>query len=91
MPSILKDLGSNGDIIQVFMPSQRVAQHTLTVSFGQVVRLTQNGQYEFDDDGIKVPFTAGMAMAIPLNVSTLKLYDYDTGAALTPQVIEVMT
>lgn len=90
MPKTLKDLGSNGDVIQVFMPTQRIAQHTLSVSFGQVVRFSQNAQYEFDDDGVKVPFTAGMAMAIPQGATSLKLYDYDTGAALTPQVIEVM-
>lgn len=90
MPSTLKDSGSNGDLLQVFMPSQRLAQDTLSVSFGQVVRFTQDARYEFNDDGVKVPFSAGMTMAIPHEVSTLKIYDYATGNTLEAQVVEVM-
>lgn len=86
----VKENGHNGAVIQVFVPTKREDVDTRSVAFGEIVRFSANGRYEFDSDGVKVPFTAGMTMGIPFGVTTMRLYDYETGGTLTTQIIEVM-
>lgn len=90
MPTPVKENGANGDIIQVFVPNRRLNGDTHALTFGDIVRFTEAGRYEFDDDGIKVPFSAGMTMGLPHAVASMKIYDLATGNTLTAQTIEVM-
>lgn len=86
----VKENGHNGEMVQVFVPSTRYSTDTTNVEFGQVIRFTADGRYEFNSDGVRVPFTAGMTMGVPFNSTELRIYDYASGATLTAQIIEVM-
>lgn len=85
----LKEHGSNGELVQVFVPNTRASVSTLTVEWGDVVRFSADGAYEIDTDGVRVPFSAGMTMGIPYGATQLDLFD-NTGTVVTAQVVEVM-
>lgn len=89
MSGLNKDRGTTGNIVQVFVPHQRINGADFTPSHGQVYRFTKAGQYELNNDGVKVPFLASMTMGIPYGTTNLKVYDV-SGATLTAQVVEIM-
>lgn len=88
--SLIREGGYVGAAVQVFAPSIRVSTNNQSVVHGNCVRFSANGRYEFNTDGIKVPFSAGMTMGIPAGVTNLKIYDSATGGTLTSQIIEIM-
>lgn len=85
----VKENGNNGELVQVFVPSERVNTDNPDVGFGNVIRFTADGAYEINGDGIRVPFTAGMTMGIPYGTTELRVYNL-AGTVLTAQVVEVM-
>lgn len=90
MSRLMREEGSIGKHIQVFVPNQRiVSTNTVTVQHGNVVRFSVAGQYEFNDDGLRIPFPGGMVMGIPDKVTEIKLYD-PAGSTLTAQAVEIM-
>jgi len=90
MSGLNKDQGHSGNVVQVFVPNVRTAGSDITVAHGQTIRFSADGRYEMNDDGVKIPFTAGMTMGIPYGVTNVKVYDLATGNTLTPQALEVM-
>ena len=82
--------GVSGALIQVFVPTVRTTGDIFTVKHGQVLRMSADGRYEMNGDGIKVPFTAGMTMGIPFGVEEIELYDWALGDTLTAQLVEIM-
>lgn len=89
MPDVMKEHGSNGAIIQVFVPRRRLVVSTLAVTELDVVRFSAGGFYEMNQDGVKVPFPAGRTIGVPYGVTQIDLYDTDGTTPLT-QVVEVM-
>lgn len=89
MPRPIKENVNNGQLIQVFAPRIRTATNDFTVEHGDIIRFSAAGAYEMNDDGVKVPFGAGMVLGVPFGITNIKLYE-GTGTTLTPQVIEVM-
>ena len=90
MANPMKANGNNGTVIQVFRPNRRIAAtDTIAVNGQEVIRMSADGAYEMDADGVKVPFAAGYTIGVPLNVTEIKLYD-TSGATLTAQTVEIM-
>lgn len=97
MSALLREFnnGSGGNSIQVFVSRWRDFGSDFSMTAGDIIRFTADGMYELDNDGIKVPFSAGMVMGIGFNFNggedvDLKIYN-TAGDTLTDQVIEVMS
>lgn len=89
MPDVMKEHGSNGAVIQVFVPRKRLSASTLAVTDLDVVRFSVSGTYEMNSDGVKVPFPAGRTIGVPYGITQIDIYEIDGTTPLT-QVVEIM-
>ena len=80
----------NRQLLQVFAPSSIVTGSVIAVTQDDVLRFTVAGQYQINGAGEKALYPAGMIMGINELVTSISIFDADTGATPESQTVEVM-